>query len=306
MAIRGIVRWGDFRQPARGPYLVLADGGVLPGDPFEADGKKLALDTNTFGLLTLPVEQVAGIVFSTPPRQQAHDKLYLSLLDVTERSDLLLLENGDRVSGLFLGIDADVIRFRSNLGEFEASFRRVTAVVLNPALRKRPPAEGLRLWAGFADGSRLLSSALTTEGNALRVGSSAGELSALLTKLTALQPLGGRPVYLSELDPADYRQIPYLDLAWPFTHDRSVGGGLLRPGNPAAPGQIALKGLAVHSAGRLSYDVSAGFERFEAELAIDAAAPEGSVRFRIFADGQPRFASGDIRGGMPPVAVSVP
>ena len=46
--------------------------------------------------------------------------------------------------------------------------------------------------------------------------------------------------------------------------------------------------------------------RFQAELGIDdSTGGRGSVQFRVLVDGQERFASPIIRGGNPPVPVSV-
>ena len=47
-------------------------------------------------------------------------------------------------------------------------------------------------------------------------------------------------------------------------------------------------------------------KRFQAELGIDdSTAGRGSVQFRVLVDGQEKFISPTIRGGQPPVPVSV-
>jgi hypothetical protein len=61
----------------------------------------------------------------------------------------------------------------------------------------------------------------------------------------------------------------------------------------------------MHSASRLSYALTKPYRRFQAELAIDDQAGGGSVGFRVFVDGQVRHASPIVRGGQPPVPVSV-
>jgi hypothetical protein len=97
-----------------------------------------------------------------------------------------------------------------------------------------------------------------------------------------------------------------LRLSWPYELDRAVQGDLLRAG-----GKLLLKGIGMHSAARLTYDLDREYRRFDAELAIDdAAGGKGSVVFRVFVDdGDGRwrstFTSGVIRGGAPPVPMSV-
>ena len=118
--------------------------------------------------------------------------------------------------------------------------------------------------------------------------------------------MGGRVVYLSDLKPASYRHIPYLQLAWPYQADRSVLGGRLRAG-----GRLYLKGLGMHSPSRITYDLDEPYRRFEAEVAIDAeAGARGSVVFRVFVDDgggtwQEQATSEIVRGGEPPVPISV-
>ncbi len=122
----------------------------------------------------------------------------------------------------------------------------------------------------------------------------------------ALLPLGGRVDYLSDMKPSSYRHIPYLQLSWPFAADASVSGGRLRAG-----GMLYLKGLGMHSPARITYDLDEPFRRFEAEVAIDAAAGRnGSVVFRVFTDDgggswAERATSEIVRGGDPPVPISV-
>jgi hypothetical protein len=208
---------------------------------------------------------------------------------------------------------------------------RIVALILQPT---HPKFES-RTWAGFNDGSRLLVSQLLTKNDHLHATSAGQSFVAPLKSLVFLQPLDGRAVYLSDLQPTEYEQTPYLNLTWPYRNDRNVTGGLLR-----SDGRLFLKGLGVHSAARLVYDVSG--ERtgekdshvsltqgqsktgspfplgegqgvravraptlFQAELAIDDSAASGSVQFRVLVDGVERYTSPVIRGGQPPVPISV-
>ena len=110
-------------------------------------------------------------------------------------------------------------------------------------------------------------------------------------------------VYLSDLEEADYRHIPYLDIAWPLARDRNLLGGPLS----AARGRY-LKGLAMHSAARVTYQLTDTFSRFAAALALDhSSGRRGSVVFRLFVakDGQwhGAYTSDVIRGGKAPVPI---
>ncbi len=62
----------------------------------------------------------------------------------------------------------------------------------------------------------------------------------------------------------------------------------------------------MHSASRLTYLIEGRYGRFDAQLAVDdAAAGQGSVRFRVFLDGDPEFTSPTLRGGDPPLPISI-
>ena len=70
--------------------------------------------------------------------------------------------------------------------------------------------------------------------------------------------------------------------------------------------RLYAKGIAMHSASRLTYRLERPYSRFEAELAIDAeTSGRGSVTFRVFADREQKFASEVIRGGQAPLPISV-
>ncbi len=118
--------------------------------------------------------------------------------------------------------------------------------------------------------------------------------------------MGGQAVYLSDLEPVGYKHIPFLQLAWPYQADHNVSGDLLRAG-----GKLFLKGLGMHSASRLTYDLDRPASRLEAALAIDdAAGGRGSVVFRVFVDTgdghwEPKYTSPIIRGGDPPLPITV-
>ena len=119
--------------------------------------------------------------------------------------------------------------------------------------------------------------------------------------LVCLQFLGGRVSYLSDIRPADYRSIPYLDLKWPYRTDRSVLGARLHGG-----GCVYWKGLGMHRAARLTYLLKEPYRRFQAELAIDdETGGRGSVGFRVFVDGRQVYTSPVVRGGQKPVPISV-
>jgi hypothetical protein len=131
-------------------------------------------------------------------------------------------------------------------------------------------------------------------------------VSLSLDAIVALQPIGGDTVYLSDLDDAGYRHIPFLSLAWDYARDRNVSGGPL-----VADGRLHLKGIGLHSAARITYDLDGEYRAFESELAIDdSTGGRGSVTCRVFVDDgsgkwQLKYESPVIRGGGKPIPVEI-
>jgi len=297
-----LVRWGICPEPRRGPLLVLADGGLVAADErFSAGKEKLTADTLLFGQVSIPLERLAGVVLRLPADPVQRTLLIDRVASGTGLSDRLLLANGDEIPGTIRAIREGKAQVETGATAVDVDLSRVEALLYNPALLRRTEANGLRAWAGLSDGTRLMASTLILDATSLCVTLAGGlTWTAAPQDLVFLQPLGGRATYLSDLK-ASYRHVPYLDLGWPYRNDRSVSGGMLR-----AAGRLYLKGLGVHSTSRLSYALAEPYRRLEAELAVDQqTGGRGSVAFRIFADGQVKYASPVIRGGAPPVPVRV-
>jgi hypothetical protein len=160
---------------------------------------------------------------------------------------------------------------------------------------------------GLRDGSLLYADAIRADDANLDIALPGGiELKGgTRDDVVALESLGGRFAFLSDLEPADYRHVPYLNIDWPYQRDRNVLGDPLTVG-----GKMYLKGIAMHSAGRLTYKLDAPYRRYDAAVAIDdSAGGRGSVVFgvHVLRDGrwQEAYQSGTVRGGDEPQFISV-
>src|SRR4029078_4451938 len=96
--------------------------------------------------------------------------------------------------------------------------------------------------------------------------------------IVAVQLLEGPVIYLSDLDKADYRAVPYLSVKWPFTRDRDVLGEPI-----VVRGNRYPKGIGLHSAARLTYRLDGDYRRFDSSVAIDDSAKgRGSVTLGLY------------------------
>jgi hypothetical protein len=94
-------------------------------------------------------------------------------------------------------------------------------------------------------------------------------------------------------------------MRWPLQRDRSAGGGPLVVGD-----KRYLKGLGMHSAARLTYQLNKSYQRFLADIALDdSAGNRGSVTFGVYLlkDGNwaEAYKSVVVRGGDRTMPVSV-
>ena len=298
-----IIQWGRPAEPAAGPLMVLADGSLIVAEPLGVENEALRFDSAVFGQQSLPLEVLAAVAFKTPVDRLQRDLFVDRLLGASLRSDLLILANGDELSGVLQSLSEQAVEFRAEFGPLKLDRARLAAIILNPTLRRTIKRPSLCAVVGFADGTRVLAGSMELKDQRAQVALVAGAAFAAEAKqLVCLVPLGGRAVYLSELEPLEFEHTPFLDLKWPYRKDRNVLGGMLRSG-----GQLYLKGLGVHSAARLVYALERPYQRFQTELALDdCAGRQGSVVYRILLDGKQKYVSPVLRGGDQPLSVSVP
>jgi hypothetical protein len=298
-----LVRWGELAEIERGPVVVLADGGLLVGDVLRAEEKELNAESDALGAIDrLPMKLVAGIVFDLPTDRIRRRRLLDQVWEGADRSDRVILANDDSLNGRFDRIEDDVIHLITDVGSVELETRRTRAVLFNRTFLRRNAARGSGCFLGLADGSLLVVESLLVEGKSATLGVPGGpSWTTRVDDVVFLQPRGGRAVYLSDLKPAGYRHVPFLELNWPYSVDRNLSGGPLGAG-----GKMCLKGIGMHSASRLTYLTEGRYGRFDAALAVDdSTAGQGSVRFRVFVDGNPKFTSDTLRGGDRPLPISI-
>jgi hypothetical protein len=188
-----LVRWGSWADARRGPVLVLADGGRLVADVFEADKERLAADSRLFGLVEIPLELVAGVAFHLPANRLARDRLLDRIASADADSDQVILANGDEVAGRVEAIGDDVIKLETAVGLVDVEIDRARALVFNPALLHQEKRKGFHTAAGFSDGSRLVSDRLVLGEKSLSIDAADGlRWTTAPDELVALQPSGGR------------------------------------------------------------------------------------------------------------------
>jgi hypothetical protein len=293
-----------------GEHLILANGDCISVRSPRIDGERLCFvhpDLNAGKETSLPLAAVAVWWRSAPDRAEDPERLRRRLAGEARTRDVVLLRNGDVLSGVLGGIEGDKIAVEVEKKSVSLSLAQVAAVALSTELAEplRPKGVHGKLVLAGASGRLTVTSASCKDGATLEATTAFGaSLRVPLDHVAALDLLGGRAVYLSDLKVAKYEFVPYLDEHWPLAADANAEGHDLRVG-----GSTYDKGLGLHSAGRLTYSLAGGFRRFEAVVGLDDRdGREGSVRVRVLADGKALDLGGDgeLTARSAPLALSVP
>jgi hypothetical protein len=292
----GLVSWGDWRETAQRPIVLLADGGLLVARvPAVAKGD-LACESRLFGRIALPLERVAGVLFAPPADRLGRDLAIDRIASATGPSDRLLLTNGDELKGSVLSLQDGKIRLRAAAGPGpsirEIEVRRVASVIFNPMLTRRdtapagdsrrttfqvvPAARRTTFQVVSADG-RMTFQVVPRADNRLRAWVGFTDGSRLLARglvldeksLAVTSPSGftwrTSPKELVALQPLG-GQATYLSDLKAAKYEPTPFLTLKWPyhadrsvsgGLLRAGGRLHLKGLGVHSAARLTYALDA-------------------------------------------------
>ncbi|MCG8449295.1 MAG: NPCBM/NEW2 domain-containing protein [Pirellulales bacterium] len=311
-----LLRWSTPQTSGGASELVLNDGSRLVlaeawlGVPvLQCDAESVRATTRLLGKVSFPRALLRAVLLNVPAdSRQRSQWLDESLLQ--KEQDRLILSNGDVLTGQCLEI-SKAIRFAVPQASQPLKLplsKKIAGIVIAGAPAKKQPG---KMIVGLRDGSLLVAESLVVSAGQLRLQSAAGlQLTgAGLHDVVYLRSLTTRAAYLSDLQQTDYRHVPYLEIPWPFKRDRNVLGSPL-----TVSGKTYSKGLGMHTASRLTYDLHAAeksFRRFAAEVALDdaARAGRGSVVFRVYlrtnGNWQLAFGSPVIRGGDAPQGVSV-
>ncbi len=299
-----IVRQGRLPDEPTGPQVVLASGERIRGVLVSMDEASLRLRSESVGTVQVPLECVYGVILSAEGDPSRCNQLVNAIRERVTDADELWLLNEDRIRGTILGIDGDSIKLDQDGTELAVPRNQVRAVVLNRQLIACELPTALHVVAVLDDGSELRLGRAELRGNRLRGRTTyETQLTVPLERLRLLEFYGGNIVYLSDLEPARYKHVPYLGrLHFQWQRDRAIGGTPLR-----LRGQRYRKGLGVHSRAELTYRLDGQFELFHAVVGVDDnTGGGGSVVFQVLVDGEEKFRSEPLTGNSAPMVIRVP
>ena len=286
------------------PLVLLTDNSQLAVRAVSMNDEVLTVRWARFPVwneFRLSLETIRGIIFSRPETPEADARLFRQMTGHQERHDLLILANGDTLTGELAGLDEKHVVLETTSGKAEVERDGVRAVVFNSSLTNVERLAGEGALVTLTDGSHFRVRGLKLAPlERLECQSLSGTSFAIPTlAIVSLRFLGGCATYLSDLEPSRYRFTPYLNLDWPLERDRNVRGGPLQ-----LRGTFYPKGLGTHSRSEVTYRLDGQYRRFQSTIGIDDdTAGKGSVRYEVVVDGKPAYRSDELTGSSEPVTL---
>ena len=286
------------------PQLLLANGDRLGMRPQSIDAESLVGKWERFPAwldVAVPLETVRGALLIPPRNPLERSQMIVRLRDQRETQDVFYLSNGDRLPGQLESFQKNAFELTAATGKISIPATTVRGFGMNPELTSFPPAKESQALLSLSDGSLLTVTDLeVAEKGGLSCRAAFGaEFHFPIEHLVSLQFLGGRIVYLSDLEPKEFVSTPYLSRTWPLRRNQNAVGGPLRLG-----AREYARGIGLHSQSLATYSLDQKYTAFQATIGIDAVTEgRGSVIFRVLADGKPVFTSDVVRGKTPALVV---
>jgi sRNA-binding regulator protein Hfq len=251
----------------------------------------------------IPAAAVAGVLVNVPDGFTERTQAFRQVFGRREKSDTVLLLNGDRLAGDLTSFDQAALKLSQGGKILQIELPRVRGIAFSSDLTSLPAPHRARVSVTLGDGSQLTGwNANRDPGGPLRLSSLlVSTLELPLSAVVAIRFLDGRTKYLSDLQPSESRLAPYFGsaVAIPPAQDQSAPGGPL-----LVRGRQYAKGLGTRSRSHITYDLAGQFRSFQATAAIDDyAAGKGSVRFAVEVDRVRIWTSPLLTGSSRPVPV---
>jgi sRNA-binding regulator protein Hfq len=292
--------------PPRPSLILLANGDrIVAGLSSMGDESVVALWKSYPDLppVQIPASVVAGILVSVGESPADRTRAFRDVLGSRDKSDTVLLVNGDRLAGDLTSFDQTSLKLSQAGKVLQIEFPRVRAIAFSSNLTSLPPPHKPRIAVTLSDGSQLTGWNPSREpGGPLRLSSlMASTLELPLSAIATIRFLDGRATYLSDVQPTESRLAPYFgtDVASPPAQDQTAAGGPL-----LVRGRQYAKGLGTRSQSRITYELGGRYRLLQATAGIDDYADgKGSVRFGVEVDGVRVWTSSLVTGASKPLQV---
>lgn len=264
------------RSPAApsGPwFLETWAGDRLTGRIVDGDAQHLTMKHAPLGTLRIPFTEL---------NWAAHQESGPRSRSVRDDQDEILLMNGDVAAGIVVAAGAETVTLNDGPTERSIRWDVIDALQMAPSNRRR--STDVRAAIELGDGTRLIATRLRWRSESVEATvADAQQVHFNQRLIHRVEVLGGKRVWLGSREPSDYYSTPYFSTAWPYRVGTNVVGGPLR-----LRGQTYPRGIGLHAACRIEWNLGGRFERFTALAGIDdSGGPLADADLIVKVDGRP-------------------
>jgi hypothetical protein len=268
-------------SPPTKPWrLALRNGDILYGEPIDISGQSLDYKVAELGPIAVPLKLVQSLSLTKTAAAPyaASDK------------DTVQLTNGDQMQGIVATISADKLQISTGTEPAGG----VTDIILPliqqisfggaaPAREIPPLSARLTFISGSVLTAPLSDANFAWTINDISFTDPAGQIhKTTADQLAAVEVLGGRVAYLTEMDPATDQQTSFIGASWPTQINKNVLGRELTVAKTTYA-----RGIGVHTRSLLAYDLDGSFETLKLRVGMDdSASPHGEADIAILLDGK--------------------
>ena len=271
------------KAPTTGNWVAtLRTGEVIFGTPAESDENNLVLAIPEGVSVAIPLKNVATLALRSAKPMSG-----------TASRDVVRTANEDEKKGDFVGIKSGNLMLRTGGGDVKVAMSGVTGVMfagVSPA--RAIPELSARLT--FASGSVVTAAEISWQVNDITFKDPAGnERKTTSDQLLSVEILGGRAVFLTELDTTKDEQTSYLSTKWPTQINQNVLGQPMRVGK-----QNFARGIGVHTTSVLTYELDGSFENLTLRAGLDdSSMPYGVADLQVVLDGKTIWEKKGVKAG---------
>ena len=282
--------------------MMMRNGDVLFGEPSGVSGQSLQFTMPEMGKILVPLKEVvcvAKVAGNAGKVEAATDK------------DVVRLNNGDKVEGLIVNVDGAKVQIATGANNDVISdlnvdnVERVMFGGVSPA--RAMPVLSARI--SFVSGSVMTvplagkSAAFAWTINSVEIKDPGGkDRKASADTIASIDIVGGRVVFLTELDPAKDEQTSFMGTQWATQVNKNVLGEAMVVGK-----KTYSRGLGVHTKSDLVYELDGSFETLKLQVGMDdSAAPQGSADVAVVLDGKVLWESKGMKAGAASEELALP
>lgn len=270
----------------------MRNGDRIGGVVSKGDENSVLVNTIDLGGIRLPMEDINRIYLLTTSKPT--DRAVLNWFDRTDHSkeDMILLSNGDVISGFITTLEPDGINIESAMGETKVINRLIVAVRFTAAPAKE--ITGQHLVVTFTNSGRFTFSDLQLTGRSGKATLITGQKITLETeRIARVDMIGGRWHWLASSTPISQQHTPMLSLNFEAQNNLNVLGEPI-----IVLGKTYEHGIGVHSRSSLIYDLQGKYKKFVTHFGLDDhSGPYADVNVVIRVDDKPQFIEEGVRPG---------